>query len=63
MAWKPIDADTPRDRLLLLGSNNPKARYAVVLGRWKPKFREWQSEPGAWPMFPTHWMNPPDKPE
>jgi len=62
MGWRPIST-APRDGTrMLLRTDNPKARYKIVVGRWNVKFNEWQSDPGAWPMRPELWFDLNDLP-
>lgn len=62
MTWIPIK-DALRDGTrYLLKSENPKARYKIVVGKWNVKFNEWQSDPGAWPMRPDFAMSLNDLP-
>lgn len=54
---KPI-ADAPRNGTrIILGTDYPKARYPIVIGKWNVKFNEWQSDPGGWPIKPQWWVS------
>lgn len=57
--WQPI-SDAPKDLAILL--YGAKGRYRTVIGKWNDRFRQWQSEPGAWAIYPTHWMPLPASP-
>jgi hypothetical protein len=59
MSWQPIET-APRTGAIML-CNRAKSRYRIVVGRWTDRFG-WQSEPGAWPCHPTHWMPLPEPP-
>lgn len=59
--WMTIES-APKDEAILLFSKSPKARYKIVVGRWKEQWG-WQSEPGAWPVQPSHWMELPHSPD
>jgi hypothetical protein len=61
--WQPIAAANRDGTVYLLYSDRPKTRYPMVLGKWNAKFNHWQSEPGAWPVYPTHCAPKPSPPK
>lgn len=61
MDWQSI-ATAPKDgtTIMLFGA---RGRYKMVVGKWFPSpWCAWQSQPGSWPINPTHWMPLPTPP-
>lgn len=59
--WQPIEtASKDGVTIVLYGA---KGRYKIVIGKWVANWNQWQSQPGAWPVYPTHWMPLPEPPQ
>ena len=58
--WRTIDS-APKDgtAIILYGA---KGRYKVLVAKWDANWKAWQSEPGKWTAYPTHWMPLPAPP-